>query len=485
LEIWKAVLIAVGAFAVGAGLVSWWLQAALARAQRRLAAAHGEIDDLEAQLRAIRTDAAKLFDETARQIDETTREAVRVARVRSHADQSVWDLLEPVSEGGRIGLGDMERITRQAEIALTTLGAGLRPLTGEIASLQRSTGFVGDLAAAFESLRPDEKANREIIEAANDTIVAATALDESLQRVEERTRETTTLSAKTSTEAEAGYRAVHRTLDEIERIRDLTEIARTRINVLGARVDGIGDVVRVIQEIAEKTNLLALNASIIAAQAGQHGRSFAVVAREIKALAQRTASSTKEISDQIRAVQEESERATTAMEKGSAAVDEGFQIAIVAGDALTAIRESALATQKRVLSMARGLKQQSSSARQVVDLAGRVSERANSLSSARGTNMPERLAAAAAELQATVARIAELVTGQRKASMTASDALSAVIAEISNMVRVERELRSQVDQIQRGAASSRAAGDDISMQLHLVREAATRLRQEIGRLQVG
>jgi len=310
-------------------------------------------------------------------------------------------------------------------------------------------------------------------------------MDDAIQRVQDRAAETATLAAKTSGEAERGYRAVHRTLDEIERIRDVTVLARTQINALGDRVDGIGGVVRVIQEITEKTNLLALNASIIAAQAGQHGRSFAVVAREIKALAQRTASSTKEISEQIRGVQEESERATTAMTNGTQAVQEGFRVAVAAGDALTAIRESALTAQRRVQSMTRAYKQQSSATRQVVDLAGKVSERAAALTSTTRGQNPERLAATAAELQATVARIKELAQAQRDAATHATESHGAVVAEVAKLTRVERDLHKGIVELQRDAGTSRERGDELSNHLTQMREATTLLRDEIKRLQVG
>jgi methyl-accepting chemotaxis protein len=192
-------------------------------------------------------------------------------------------------------------------------------------------------------------------------------MDDAVARVRMAADDTAQLSARVAQEAERGYRAVHKTLDEIERIRDLVEIARTTIEDLAARVGGIGQVVSVIEEIAQKTNLLALNASIIAAQAGQHGRGFAVVAGEIKALASRTAASTKEIAEQIAGIQDESVRARATMVTGVDAVNQGFHVAVGAGDALGEIRQSARAAQKKVVGIARAMEEQAGASRRVAD----------------------------------------------------------------------------------------------------------------------
>jgi len=393
-------------------------------------------------------------------------------------------VLDPISHGERVDLEEVDRVSRQAETAVANVGTGLRDLGVEATALARATGFVADLATALETEQSDHSQIDALAESAGETIAAAAAMDDAIQKVQDRAGETAELSAKTSSEAERGYRAVHRTLDEIERIRDLTDAARTRINALNDRVEGIGDVVRVIQEITEKTNLLALNASIIAAQAGQHGRSFAVVAREIKALAQRTAASTKQISEQIRGVQEESERATGAMAAGAQAVREGFQVAVAAGDALTAIRESALTAQRRVQSMTRAYRQQSAATRQVVDLAGKVSERAQTFAASAGRGQSaDRLSSAAAELQAVASRISDLVSAQREASTTASGALGGVVAEVARLSRAERDVRRRIDQLRRGAEVSREHGDQLTGQLDQVRQATRLLRDEIGRLQ--
>jgi methyl-accepting chemotaxis protein len=320
--------------------------------------------------------------------------------------------------------------------------------------------------------------------AGGDTATAATQMDDALARVLSGAGDTAQLSSKVVTEAEKGYRAVHRTLDEIERIRQVTEQAAQRIGALGQRVTGIGDVVKMIQEIAEKTNLLALNASIIAAQAGEHGRGFAVVAQEIKALAQRTAASTKQISEQIRGVQDESKRAMEAMASGVKAVDEGFQVALGAGDALGEIRQSARTAQKKTQSIARAIDEQKDAARRVVEAAAQLVQRAAGLGEqVRGeAGHAEQLRSAMRSVAETVDRLGRLAREQAQAIVGVGQVVQKALGEAGALTRNHKDLRKQVDLLHHGASKIAGLESAMADRLAQVNEAAAQLREEMARL---
>ena len=133
--------------------------------------------------------------------------------------------------------------------------------------------------------------------------------------------------------ADQGSRIVQQTMDGMHAIREATATAESVIRGLGDRAGEIGAIVDVIDGVANETSLLALNAAIIAAQAGEHGRGFSVVAGEIRELATRVSTSTAEIAKVIRSVQDESTNAVGAIERGTAERGEGRR-ALRAGRAL-------------------------------------------------------------------------------------------------------------------------------------------------------
>src|SRR5262245_16579693 len=168
----------------------------------------------------------------------------------------------------------------------------------------------------------------------------------------------------------------------MESIRSATDTARTVIQGLSERVADIGKVVDVIDDVADETNLLALNAAIIAAQAGDQGRAFSVVADEIKDLADRVLSSTKEIAALIRSVQEESANAAEAIQHGTARVREGVQLSAGAGTALEEITAAARDCGERTQEIVSAVREQARATSHVGVLMERVNARVGEIRAA-------------------------------------------------------------------------------------------------------
>ena len=141
-------------------------------------------------------------------------------------------------------------------------------------------------------------------------------------------------SKRASETASAGAEVVQGTVHGMERIAERVKESARTVESLGARSDQIGTIIGTIEDIADQTNLLALNAAIEAARAGEQGRGFAVVADEVRALAERTTKATREIGDMIKSIQGETRSAVSVMEDGVREVEKGTNEAARSGEAL-------------------------------------------------------------------------------------------------------------------------------------------------------
>jgi methyl-accepting chemotaxis protein len=144
-------------------------------------------------------------------------------------------------------------------------------------------------------------------------------------------------SQSTSTIAHNGVEVVQRTIGVMQQIAHRVKGLSSTVELLGQRSDQIGEIIGTIEDIADQTNLLALNAAIEAARAGEQGRGFAVVADEVRALAERTTRATREIGDMIKAIQTETRGVVSAMEQGVLEVESGTSEATRSSDALREI----------------------------------------------------------------------------------------------------------------------------------------------------
>ena len=147
------------------------------------------------------------------------------------------------------------------------------------------------------------------------------------------------IANRTSEMAQSGASVVQETISGMQSIADKVRESSHTVEALGARSDQIGAIVGTIEDIADQTNLLALNAAIEAARAGEQGRGFAVVADEVRALAERTTRATKEISEMIKSIQKETGGAVASMELGVREVEKGMDSSRRSGDALHEILE--------------------------------------------------------------------------------------------------------------------------------------------------
>jgi methyl-accepting chemotaxis protein len=288
--------------------------------------------------------------------------------------------------------------------ALSTMQANLRQTIEQIAGSATQLG-----AAAEELSTVTAEASRGLQQQNNEIEQAATAVNEMTAAVEEVARNAVSTSEASNQSTQAAREGRDRVVETVDAIQTMThDVQNTSVMIEGLAAQGrdIGKVLDVIRAIAEQTNLLALNAAIEAARAGEAGRGFAVVADEVRALAHRTAQSTQEIEKMVAGIQNGTGEAVSSMQQSNQRTQSTLEMARAAGVALEQITQSIHLINERNLVIASASEEQAQVSREVDrnlvnirDLASQSAAGANQTSAA--THELSRLAV---DLNALVSR---------------------------------------------------------------------------------
>jgi methyl-accepting chemotaxis protein len=347
----------------------------------------------------------------------------------------------------------LARHNEETASSITQMGTAVEQVARSATELQKSveasTSSVHEMSA---QIRRVAESSDTVQRVAEETASSISQMDHAIQEVGEHVKTASELTEKVSDTAEQGTRAVGATIEGIAKIRDLTLDAKSALEGLDIRIEEIGEIATVIGGISDETNLLSLNAAIIAAQAGEHGKAFAVVAEQVKTLARRTTASTKQIEELIRAVQDESKNAVRAMGAGIEAVEEGVARSRGAGDALQAITVSSREANGRVTEISRAAEEQTRNSRHVAEAARQTSDHIQQISSAmneqsQATDQLLKNSTDAVEMCRQVTRATE---EQRETGRY----ISSNIAAITEMIRLIQGKTASHQAASAGVASS-------------------------------
>ncbi len=248
----------------------------------------------------------------------------------------------------------------------------------------------------------------------------------SIQRVADTAKVLLDISNRSREEVHNGIGTMEKATDGLNRINTTINSSGEIIGALGQRADDIGKIIEVIDDLAEQTNLLALNAAIEAARAGEHGLGFAVVADEVRKLAEKSAQSTKEISELIQSIQKEARKAVENMDRSTSIVNEGLELGAELNAALKKISNVVTEVYKFAQEIGAATNEQSHGSSQIARATTRLNEITHEINSA----VEEQASGAQAVVKA-MERMRELV----QQSTSSSTELAASSEQMSKMSR--------------------------------------------------
>lgn len=337
--------------------------------------------------------------------------------------QKLSKVSETLAQGDLTAVAEIKSRDEVGQLAVdfNTMRDKLRELIQKINQVSETVaGSAAEMAATSEetgkgseqvSITVDELANgvTEVAETMQQTVVNVENTMRSVEVVGEGSNNILAVTEEAQERVKLGNEAVEQVVVKMNSIKDTVDDSASMVKGLGERSHEIGSIVDVITGIAEQTNLLALNAAIEAARAGEQGRGFAVVADEVRKLAEESASAAAKIANLIKGVQAETEKAVQAIQNGTVAVDEGNQVVKQSGEYFTKIDEAVSDIVGMVENTQKAIGQLESNTKEVATVVENVSSVMEE--SAAGT---EEVSAAAQQQSASVQEIVSAAHGLSK-----------------------------------------------------------------------
>lgn len=404
----------------------------------RVARQIGETGDLEHQIEFNRTDEIGQLGRTFSSMVTYLKEMASVSEAIAggnlavdvkprSANDTLGSAFLRMTEGLR-GLVTNVRDAASQVASASTQVAGASDESAKI-SLQTSSAIDEVTSTMHEmsvNVQNMVKSTQVQASSVSETSASIDEMVASIQRVADTAKVLLDISNRSREEVHSGISTMEKATDGLNKINTTIGASGQIIGALGQRADDIGKIIEVIDDLAEQTNLLALNAAIEAARAGEHGLGFAVVADEVRKLAEKSAQSTKEISELIQSIQKEARKAVENMDQSTSIVNEGLDLGQELNTALRKISNVVTEVYKFAQEIGAATNEQSHGSTQIARATTRLNEITHEINSA----VEEQASGAHAVVKA-MERMRELV----QQTTSGSTELAASAEQMSKMSR--------------------------------------------------
>jgi methyl-accepting chemotaxis protein len=403
----------------------WFVSRSISLPLGQLAVAAGKIAEgaLNVEVPSVKTgDEVEDMANAFRNMAESLR---KVLTNVSQASETVSSTSGNLAENST----QVSKATQQVSAAMDSMAKGI---TDQAQEINNTVETIGQLVMAIEQVATGaQEQNKNVIE----TMELVQGMADRISVMSDKIQQVKTDAQRNGDVAKEGGSAVKMTVVGMGRVKDAVFDTAGRVRELGEKSQQIGEIVQVIDDIAEQTNLLALNAAIEAARAGEHGKGFAVVADEVRKLAERSGKATKEIADLIMTIQKETEMAVHSMEQGTKEVEQGVQVAQKAGEALEEIVTVVKEGEAGVL--------------QIVEIINEVLDASKGVTTAIGNvaAITEENSAATEEMSASAGHISGAMEGVAAITEQNAGAAEEVSASTEEMMASTEEIAAYSDSL--------------------------------------
>ena len=416
------------------------------------------LDEMARRLRYIVGRLQRAADSIDTVVSEVMRETQAVSAGVMDEARSIEETSSSISEINKsthsVGQS-LQTLSSLSQSTSTSIGQMATSIDEVSQNVDELAQYVEETASAIEqmaiSVRKVAESTEALAESAEKTARAMEAIDTSTHRIGESVNETTLLAEEVAQSADAGSMIVGETAESMLMIKEAIDAATESITRLGKRSDEIGDVTHVINEIADRTNLLALNAAILAAQAGAQGRGFRIVADEIKELSERTSASTREIEELIKSVREDVSETIERVAVGGARAAGGVELASRASTLLAEIREKTIAASGRIRAIADASAVQASESHTVLEAVDLVRQQARGIERATGEQAltSRHIGERALHMSELTEQVRRATGEQAKVSRSIADAMEQLTKAVEQIRAASDEQASGTDQVLR------------------------------------